>query len=57
MRLIVCLIPLLWGCSTPTIRCDAHLHPINRPTPGSAAAAAATAPSAAAQTHGPRRAP
>jgi hypothetical protein len=57
MRLIVCLIPLLCGCSTPTIRCDAHLQPINRPAPGSTAAAAATAPSAAAQTHGARRAP
>jgi len=57
MRLIVCLIPLLCGCSTPNIRCDSHLQPINRPAPGSAAAAAATAPSAAAQTHGARRAP
>jgi len=57
MRLIVCLIPLLCGCSTPTIRCDAHLQPINRPAPGSATAAAATAPSAAAQTHAARRAP
>ncbi len=59
MRLIVCLITLLCGCSTPTIRCDAHLQPINRPAPGSAAAAAATAtaPGAAAQTHGARRAP
>jgi hypothetical protein len=57
MRLIVCLIPLLCGCSTPTIRCDAHLQPINRPAAGSAAAAAARAPSAAAQTHAARRAP
>jgi hypothetical protein len=58
MRLIVCLIALLCGCSTPTIRCDAHLQPINRPAPGSAAAAAAArAPSAAAQTHAARRAP
>jgi len=57
MRLIVCLIPLLCGCSTPTIRCDAHLQPINRPAPGSAAAAASGAPRAAAPTHAARRAP
>jgi hypothetical protein len=57
MRLVICLIPLLCGCSTPPIRCDAHPQPINRPAPGSAAAAAARAPSAAAQTHAVRRAP
>jgi hypothetical protein len=57
MRLIVCLIPLLCGCSTPTIRCDAHLQPINRPAPGSTAAAPARAPGAAAQTHAAQRAP
>ena len=57
MRLIVCLIPLLCGCSTPTLRCDAHLQPINRPAPGSAAATAGSAPGAAAQTHSARRAP
>jgi hypothetical protein len=56
MRLIVCLIALLCGCSTPTIRCDAHLQPINRPGPGSAAAASGV-PRAAAQTHAVRRAP
>jgi hypothetical protein len=55
MRVIVCLISLLCGCSTPTIRCDAHLQPINRPALG--AAAAPRAPSAAAQTHDARRAP
>jgi hypothetical protein len=43
MRLIIFLISLLWGCSTPTVRCDAHLKPINLPAAGSAAAAAATA--------------
>jgi hypothetical protein len=42
MRLIVCLIPLLYGCSTPIVRCDAHLQPINPPTPGGAANAVAT---------------
>jgi hypothetical protein len=58
MRLIVCLIPLLLcGCSAPTIRCDVHLQPINRPAPGSAAAAAARVPGATAQTHAARRAP
>jgi hypothetical protein len=31
MRLIVCLIPLLCGCSSPLVRCDAHLLPINPP--------------------------
>lgn len=29
MRLIVCLIPLLCACSTPAVRCDAHLQRIN----------------------------
>jgi hypothetical protein len=44
MRLLVCLIPLLWGCSSPMVRCDAHLQPINRAAaiddPGGAAHAA-----------------
>jgi hypothetical protein len=52
MRLIACLIALLCGCSTPTIRCDAHLQPINRPAP-----AASGLSGAAAQTHVARRAP
>jgi hypothetical protein len=38
MRLFICLISLLCGCSTPPLRCDAHLQPINAPaasgTPG-----------------------
>jgi hypothetical protein len=38
MRLIVFLISLLCGCSTPTVRCDAHLKPINPPAAGAAAA-------------------
>jgi hypothetical protein len=46
MRLIIFLISLLWGCSTPTVRCDAHLKPINLPAAGSAAAAAAVASAA-----------
>jgi hypothetical protein len=28
-RLIVCLIPLLYACSSPAVRCDAHLQRIN----------------------------
>jgi hypothetical protein len=35
MRLLICLIPLLWGCSTPAVRCDAHLQRINSPVAGS----------------------
>ncbi len=34
MRLIICLIPLLCGCSTPTVRCTAHLQPINAAAAG-----------------------
>ena len=37
MRLLMCLIPLLWGCSTPAVRCDAHLQRINSPVAGSSA--------------------
>jgi len=45
MRLIVCLIPLLFGCSAPALRCDVHLQPINPP-------AARAIPAAAAQASG-----
>jgi hypothetical protein len=31
MRLIACLISLLYGCAAPAIRCDTHLVPINSP--------------------------
>ncbi len=31
MRVFICVIPLLCGCSTPLVRCDAHLLPINPP--------------------------
>jgi hypothetical protein len=41
MRLIVFLISLLCGCSTPTVRCDGHLKPINPPAASAAAAAGA----------------
>jgi hypothetical protein len=50
MRLVICLMPLLCGCSTPIVRCDAHLQPINPP-------AASSSPSAAEQTPPARRAP
>ena len=47
MRVLICLMSLLGGCSTPAVRCDAHLQPINAPTPrtsaGSAKPAAAEA--------------
>ncbi len=45
MRLIVCLIPLLWGCSTSAVRCDVHLQPINPPVAGHTIGAAAHTPS------------
>jgi hypothetical protein len=57
MRLIFCLIPLLWGCSHQSVRCDAHLVPINPPAPGGAASALAATPGAAAQTAPERGAP
>jgi hypothetical protein len=57
MRLVVCLIPLLCGCSTPSVRCDGHLQPINAPAPGGAAALAPPgAPVAADPAHHPRSA-
>jgi hypothetical protein len=31
MRLIFCLALLLSACSTPAVRCDKHLQPINAP--------------------------
>jgi hypothetical protein len=33
MRLIFCLAFLLGACSTPPVRCDKHLQPINTPAP------------------------
>ena len=45
MRLILCLISLLCGCSSPAVRCDARLLPINPPVAGhTLGAAAQTAP-------------
>ena len=34
MKWLLCLIPILCGCSTADIRCDSHLSPINVPTSG-----------------------
>jgi len=39
MRFIICWIPLLCACSTPAVRCDAQLQPINAPAVGAAAGA------------------
>ncbi len=44
MRLIFCLMALLCGCSTPGVRCDAHLQPINAPAPGRGGDGSAHAP-------------
>jgi hypothetical protein len=57
MRLMLCFIPLLCGCSTPSVRCDAHLLPINAPAPGGMASASVDTPGAAARTPAARRAP
>jgi len=50
MRSILCLIPLLCACSAPTVRCDAHLQPINPP-------AARETPRAGTQASPVRRVP
>jgi hypothetical protein len=42
-RLILCAV-LLQGCSSAAVRCDAHLVPINAPTPKSAPADSSGAP-------------
>jgi hypothetical protein len=65
MRLIVCSILLLCGCSTSAVRCDAHLQPINRPaansTPspviGAASGTATGAAGRAVKATNPGRAP
>jgi hypothetical protein len=46
MRLLVFLISLLCGCSTPAVRCDTHLKPINTPAARPAASVAAVAAAA-----------
>lgn len=57
MRVIVCLLALLCGCSTSGVRCDAHLRPINPPVAGGAAVGAGRAAGPAAQTPSGRRTP
>lgn len=41
-RLVFCLALCLSGCSTPSVRCDSHLQPIN--PPGARAAPSADRP-------------
>jgi hypothetical protein len=31
MRIMICLLLFLSACSTPAVRCDKHLEPINAP--------------------------
>ena len=50
MRLTLCLLIFLGGCSTSAIRCDAHLLPINLPAP-------VIAPGSEVQTPPARRVP
>jgi hypothetical protein len=44
MRLILGLIIALSGCSSPLVRCDKHLQPINAPAAKQPVAAAGSAP-------------
>jgi hypothetical protein len=46
MRVMICLLLVLSACSTPAVRCDKHLEPIN----ASAAKIESAAGSAAATT-------
>jgi len=57
MRLIVLLISLLCGCSTPTVRCDAHLKPINPSAAGGAVTEVSGAADSAGGTPPSRRTP
>jgi len=58
MRLIICLIPLLCGCATPAVRCDANMQPINPPAAsGGANGGASGAASGASKATAARRAP
>jgi hypothetical protein len=57
MRLIVCLLLLLCGCSTPMVRCDARLQPINPAAASVGPTAAGVASGAAAKASPARRAP
>ena len=51
MRVFICLIPLLCGCSTPLVRCDAHLLPINPPAAAGSIRAACLHKAADAREH------
>jgi hypothetical protein len=42
MRLIICFLSLLCGCSAPLVQCDKHLQPINPPAVKAAAARRST---------------
>jgi hypothetical protein len=44
MRVMFCLLLLLSACSTPAVRCDKHLEPINAPAPKIAAGANRSVP-------------
>jgi hypothetical protein len=57
MRLFICLIPLLCGCSAPPLRCDAHLQPINAPAANSASGAASEAADSAQKAADARSTP
>jgi hypothetical protein len=43
-RLILCLL-ILNGCSSPAVRCDAHLRPINAPAAKASGDAVSEGPS------------
>jgi len=58
MRLIICLIPLLCGCASSAVRCDANMRPINPPAAsGGANGGASGAWSGAAKATTSRRRP
>lgn len=44
MRLIGCLVLLLSACSSPVVRCDRNLQPVNLPIAGAVAVAPRSEP-------------
>jgi hypothetical protein len=56
MRVMVCLLLVLSACSTPAVRCDKHLEPINAPAAKPVPAAKIEA-AAETATAGPDRSP
>jgi len=56
MRVMVCLLLVLSACSTPAVRCDKHLEPINAPAAKLVPAAKIEA-AAETATAGPDRSP